>query len=416
MNSKQKQVMLSINVFVLFFLMTFIAQVTRAYVGLDYPDVASSTVSLLITIPNLSALVFAILIGPFSVKRNKVSLLSTALIAMILHCVIYYINGRAHGPFAWYLIAGACGGYGIGTYIPLINSILSDHFPGDERSKRIANYNVWINVGGVALLQLAGIIAAKNDGAQWYNAYLLGILAVLGLASFLVLAKRAQANVPSIVAVDQTSAQAPRIRDIPPKILAWVVFMGLVHCLFYVTQYAFNINASNYIITEYALGTSVQAGTATSLVRFALIVFTALYPFFQKLLKEWMIPVGYLFVGIGLLIMMLAKSLAGAYICACCVGLATSLAHSTFYGKASRYVPIVLVPVAMSIVQGLVSAGSFVSVYVLNFFAQLMGGGMSKQFLAGIIISIVIAIAAVFMYVVKKPTYNNEAVEAVQEN
>ena len=328
---------------------------------------------------------------------------------MILHCVIYYLKGRVHGPFTWYLIAGALGGYGIGTYIPLINGILSDHFPGDQRSKRIANYNVFINIGAVILLQFAGIVAAKNDGAQWYNAYLLGILGVLSLSTFLIFAKRAQVNVPSVVVKDEPAKEKKAsIKDLPRKALGWVVLMGLVHCLFYVTQYAFNVNVSNYIITEYTLGSSVQAGTATSLYRFALIIFTTLFPFFQKTLKEWMIPVGYLCVGIGLIIMMVAKSLAGAYICALFIGLATSLVHATVYGKASRYVPIALVPVSMSIVNGLVSAGSFGSVYVLNFLAKFFGGGMSSQFLAGAALSVVIAIIAVFMYVVKKPTYNAE--------
>ena len=131
MTPRHKQVMMSVYAFVLFFLMTFIAQVTRAYVGLAYPDVAPTTVSLLVTIPNLTALIFAFVIGPVSVGRNKVTLLSTSIIAMILHCVVYYLNGRVHGPFNLYLVAGAMGGYGIGTYIPLINGILSDHFPAD---------------------------------------------------------------------------------------------------------------------------------------------------------------------------------------------------------------------------------------------------------------------------------------------
>ncbi|MCI9469509.1 MAG: hypothetical protein HFG45_09515 [Oscillospiraceae bacterium] len=70
------------------------------------------------------------------------------------------------------------------------------------------------------LLQLAGILAAKNDGAQWYNAYLLGILAVLGLASFLVLAKKADLSTPSYVNVDANSGNAieakkPSLRDLP---------------------------------------------------------------------------------------------------------------------------------------------------------------------------------------------------------
>lgn len=411
MNSTQKQVSMSINIFVLFFLMSFISQVTRAYIGLDYPDVSENAVSTLITIPNLTALVFAFIIGPFAVNRNKVKILYTSLIAMIIHCVLYYINGMVHGPFWIYMLAGACGGYGIGTYIPLINGILSDHFPGDQRAKRIANYNVFINIGGVIVLQTAGIIAARNNGAQWYNAYLLGILAIIGLISFGILAAKANADVPSIVsenASDNTSKTKLGIKDIPPNILGWVVLMGIVHGLFYVTQYAFNVTASNYIITEYALGTSVQAGTAVSLVRFSLIIFTALYPFFQRFLKEWMIPVGYLMVGVGLFIMMVSKSLIGAYVCACFVGLATSLAHATFYGKATRYVPSNLAPVATSIVQGLVSAGSFLSVYILSFLAGLLGGGMSKQFQAGIILSVIIAIVSIFMYVVKKPTYSKD--------
>lgn len=416
MTLKQKQSMLAINSFVVFFLLTFIAQVTRAYVGLAYPDVSPTTVSTLITIPNLSALIFAFLIGPIAVKYNKVKLLSTSLIAMILHCVIYYFNGRVHGPFSLYLVAGALGGYGIGTYIPLINGILSDHFPGEERAKRIANYNVFINIGGVILLQLAGIVAAKNDGAQWYNAYLLGALGIVSLAAFWFFATKGQINVPSIK-TNNTSDDGPKLglKDIPGKVLSWVVLMGLVHCLFYVTQYAFNTNASNYIITEYQLGTSVQAGTATSLVRFSLIIWTALFPFFQRVLKDWMIPVGYLCVGIGLLIMMLAKSLMGAYVCACFVGLATSLVHSSLYAKASRYVPIALVPISMSLINGLVSAGSFGSVYVLTFCSNLLGGGMSNQFLAGIIISVIIAVAAVFMYIVKKPTYVDENAFVVKE-
>lgn len=416
MTSKQKQVMMTIYAFSLFFLLTFIAQVTRAYVGLAYPEVAPTTVSLLVTIPNLTALIFAFVIGPISVGRDKAKLLSVSMIAMILHCAIYYLNGRAHGPFGLYLAAGALGGYGIGTYIPLINGILSDHFPADQRSQRIANYNVALNIGSMTLLQLSGVLAAKDDGAQWYNAYLLGLLGVLGLVVFMVMAKKTDLATPSFVANPDAEAaieaKKPSLRDLPGKLLAWIVLMGLVHCIFYVTQYAFNTNVSNYIITEYNLGTSVQAGTATSLYRLALIPFTALYPFFQKVLKDWMIPIGYLCVGIGLAIMMVAKSLVGAYACACFVGLATALVHSTIYGKASRYVPLALVPVAMSIMNGLVSGGSFLSVYILNFFSNLLGGGMNNQFVAGIILSVVVAVVSIIMYIVIKPAYYEEELKS----
>ena len=38
-----------------------------------------------------------------------------------------------------------------------------------------------------------------------------------------------------------------------------------------------------------------------------------------------------------------------------------------------------------------------------RFFSNMLGGGMENNFLAGIIISVVIAVAALFMYVIKKP-------------
>ena len=234
--------------------------------------------------------------------------------------------------------------------------------------------------------------------------FVLGIAALAGLVVFTALTRKLDLDTPSITEAT-TVANGPKakISDIPGKVFAWIILMGVVHGLFYVTQNAFNVNASPYIITEYQLGTSVEAGTATSLVRFALIPFTALYPVFKKILKDWMIPVGYLCMAIGLAIMMVSKSLVGAYACAVFCGLSTALVHSEFYAKASRYVPVALVAVATSVVSFLVNVGTGFSSYVLNFFSNMLGGGMENSFLAGIIISVIIAIAALFMYVIKKP-------------
>lgn len=410
-NTKQKQVMLSINVFVLVFLMTFITRVVKAYIGIAYPDQSDISVQNLITLPSIYGMVAALLIGPIALKVRKSTLTSLTMVFMILHCVVFYLTGLLKLPFWLLQVASFLGGVAIGVYIPLLNSIISDHFPAEKRGDCIAQYNVWINIGGVVITYAAGWLAAGNNGANWYNAYLLGIASIVGLIVFNILAKKNDIDTPSITAEAPQSAdkaKKPGIRDIPGKVFGWIILMGLVHGLFYVTQNAFNANVSSYIITEYNLGTSVQAGTATSLVRFALIPFTALYPVFRKYLKDWMIPIGYLVMGIGLLVMMVTKSLAGAYICAILCGLSTALVHSAFYAKASRYVPIALVPISMSLVSCLVNTGTGFSSYILEFFANMLGGGMNNRFLAGMIISVVIAVAAVFMYIVKKPTYSEE--------
>ena len=79
----------------------------------------------------------------------------------------------------------------------------------------------------------------------------------------------------------------------------FIIGIGLLHCIFYIGINAYYTNVSNYIITEHQLGSSVQAGNATSLVRFTLIVMTFLYPFWNKILKDWMIPCGYALAAIG---------------------------------------------------------------------------------------------------------------------
>lgn len=347
MNSKQKNIFWSINLFAFVFLMYFITQVTKAYIAADYPEISDTMIANLLTIPNLVGLVFSFLIGPVALKHSKRKLTAVSLACVIIYCAAFYFTGLLHLPF-WMLIVGCFfAGCSQGTYAPLLNSMIADHFPAEQRGNRIANYNVAINIGTLIILQLSGIIASANDGANWYNAYLLG-------------------------------------------------------------QYAFNINVSTFIVSEYELGSSVQVGTATSLVRFSLVIFTALYPVLNRTFKNWMIPLGYLCVAAGLLIMMQTKSLTGAYVCACFIGLATSLAHSTLYAKASRFVSAALVPVAMSLVWGVANIGSSFAVYALKGISALMGGGMSNSFLAGVIVSVIAAVIAVYMYVIKKPVEDVE--------
>ena len=405
MSLKQKQIMTAIDVFVAVILMWFVTQVTKAYIGIAYHEVPETSVAKLITLPNLFGLITSFIIGPLAAKTNKVKLTMFAHVSVIIYSLIFFFTGKFHGPFVLLSIACVFAGFAQGAYVPLLNSIISDHFPAEDRDKRIANYNVWVSVGTLIILQVAGFLAAGNDGANWYNAYLLCILTVIGLIIFTVLMKKNDANTPSIVAVDP-DAPKPSFKDIPKDAWVWLIIMGLIHCVFYLAQYAFNTQVSSYIITEYKLGTSVQAGTATSCYRIGLIVFTSLYPVFKKFLKDWMIPVGYITMGVGLFIMMTTKSLFGAYACGIIAGAATSLAHSTLLGKASRYVPLAMVPVAMSVIWGIANIGTSTAVTLLGAIASLFGGDMRGRFIAGMICSVVAAVAAVFMYVVKKPGKN----------
>lgn len=399
MSKKQKNIMFAICVYGFVWLMYHITMVTKAYIGIAYPEISETMISNLVTLPNLLCIVFSFAIGPIMMKFNKIKLAASALCSVLIYCIIFFVNGKLHGPFWIYILACCLVGYGQGCYVPLLNSIINDHFQIEEIGDRIANYNVAINVGAVIILQVGGWIASKQDGKNWYNAYLLGCLVLVSLIIFLYTAKKNNIDVPTIQ--DKKTSSGIKLKDIPKNVMFWVVAMGLVHCLFYVTQYVFNINVSNYIITKYQLGNATQAGTATSLVRFSLVIFTLLYPWLRKILKDWMIPCGYLSVGIGLIIMLFSQSLVSAYLCAVCIGLATSLAHSTLYAKAAEFVPNNMIGVAMSVAWGVANIGSSFSTYILKFLSGFIGGTMESQFIVGIVLSCIACVMAIFLYVKK---------------
>ena len=62
----------------------------------------------------------------------------------------------------------------------------------------------------------------------------------------------------------------------------------------------------------------------------------------------------------------------------------------------------------MSLVWGVANIGSSFAVYALKGISALMGGGMSNSFLAGVIVSVIAAVIAVYMYVIKKPVEDVE--------
>ena len=95
--------------------------------------------------------------------------------------------------------------------------------------------------------------------------------------------------------------------------LVWLISF---HYLFYfMFLYAFGSNISEYIINVYKLGTSVEAGIATSAVTAGGVVAGAIFGAYSKVLKKWTVPVMVGFAAVGLaLCLFLTNNIFGAYI------------------------------------------------------------------------------------------------------
>ena len=403
---KQKRIMLAINIYMTTFLMYYITTSVTAYIQMYYPEVSPTTVTSLISLPTLTGLIAAVLIGPISMRVSKLNLMVVAMSTMGFYGIVMFLAGINHWSFTWLYVATAVAGVGQGTFAPLANTIISESFQEDLRASRIAQYNVVENLGAFIILAVSGRIAAGNGGANWPYAYLLSIACFVTTLSFFIIMKmsgyKEKEVSPEVLA--HQSAEKVRLKDVPTKVIVYIFLIALIHMFYYVGINSYYLNVSDYIITQYNLGTSAQAGDASSIVRGVLVVSTFIFPIWEKILKKWMIPFGYCIPLIGLLLMyFFTDSLFGIYACAACVAIGTSIVHSTFYSKACNNVPLRVVPLATSIMWGIANCGAYVSVYVQDWCASFFGGGIKGEIITGVAVLALVIIASIYAFVIKRP-------------
>lgn len=414
MTKQQKMIGWSLNIYVTSILMFYITQNVVANIMASYPGVADYAVKSLATLPTLFGLVTTFAMGPLAMRFSKVRLLVSVMCSMGASSLVFFANGVLHGPFEVFYLGCVLSGFGLGGFAPLMNTIISESFEKDGRASRIASYNVANNCGAFVILFLSGRIAAGNGGAMWPYAYLLGLYCFITTAAFVFLIHRAGYR-------DDRSARLERLarsREVggdgaavttsgeeafPIKPLLVVIGIGVLHLVFYIGINAYYTNVSTWIASE-GLGGAVESANATSLVRFTLIVMTFLYPFWAKLLKNWMIPVGYALAAAGLAAMAgLSHSIAGVYACGFLVACSTSLAHSTVNATALNCVPARITAISSSLLWGLSNSGAFFSTYVLAGISGLVGGGMVAQLHAGTVILAACCVIAIAVFAVWNP-------------
>ncbi len=408
MTKRQKMISYTLNFYVTSILMYMITQNVVANIMASYPDVADYTVKSLTTLPTLFGLISTFAMGPIAMKFDKTKLLILVMCSMGIFSLIFFANGLMTGPFWLYYVAVVFGGFAMGSFAPLMNLIIGENFDEANRAGRIASYNVTNNCGAFFILLISGRIAATNNGANWPYAYLLGLYCFVTTAVFYVLIKKSGYRDDKAARAERAVANAieekPNVKfsEIPKKVIGIVAAIGILHCVFYIGLNAYYTNVSTWI-NENGLGTAAQAGNATSLVRFTLIIMTFLYPFWTKVLKNWMIPCGYLLGALAMVCMLKIPSIWGVYTAAFFVAFGTSIAHSTIYSKALNYVPENFAPISSTVVWGLANSGAFFATYVLAAISGALGGGMRTQLMAGSVILLCCMVVAIIIFVVFNP-------------
>ncbi|MDR2516799.1 MAG: MFS transporter [Spirochaetaceae bacterium] len=384
---------------------TTIAYIINSYVPAGY---SPGAIQQLMSMPAIFGLVTSFVIGPVAIKINKKYLTMLCAVMVFLYFVIFAAVG-SNGPFPLLLAATAFGGIAQGSAMTLMSSMIGE-FAGPAKSANYVAIGLAIMNAGGALVALAGgAIAVGNGGAAWPQAYYLGVLVIPALIIFGILMPKKPDDADAVPAAGPAEGTPPPppaggklpVRNVIIGILA--VFSSICICgfLFYI---------SVYIVNEFKLGTSVEAGIANSIFTITGVVTGFTYGIWAKLFRKFLIVVSFGLVTLALFCMMtFTSTLLGAYLGALLMSFGFNMMNPFIMGFIIRITPARLVPVGISCLMAGANMGMFAAIYVLDFLSGLLGGGLGNVLLVATAGMAICTAAAWFVYQEPKAGHSTAA-------
>lgn len=400
--STQKKAIWSLRIIMLVAGITQVTGALIAYIMASYADVSPTLVRSVLSIPSLGGLIVGFAVGPISMKLSKKKIIIACLCCDVVYFTLFTFFGTK-GSITILLVAAAFAGFTKGAVVPMANALVGEFVTDSEKRGSCVAINTALMSGGFAVISMiAGAIASKNGGANWNQAYMVGIFTVIAIIVFAIMMPTKPDEEPSAQRHPQ-GAGAADAEHTKEKLPATFFAISVIAILFIMSYSTFSYNYSSFIITEYQLGTSMQASIASSALTVLGLFGGFTYKYWAKVLKKWTVPVAYGMIAVGLLLMvMIHSSIITVFIAAALCGLGQALSNPYIIAKIMEICPPKLVSLAMSWYSAFLNLAMFFALYVVTFFANFVGGGSQGAFIVGTIGAGISVIAAIFIYSITK--------------
>ena len=248
----------------------------------SFPGVSEPVVRQLVTLPSTISMIVGLISGQLVRYFSKKSI-------VIFGLVIYFlagVGGTQVSTFTGHLILRSLLGVGIGLIAPIGLSLITDFFSGNERADMIGNSMAFTKIFAILVPPIAALLAVNN----WRNVYFMYLFSLIILV-FIIFAL----DDPKRGVDDQNTEKQKG--KIPSKtiFLAFLQFLLMASFFILITDlpYLMEIKKNNStLLSGFGLSTTTIGTTIAGLI-------------FGKLmakLKNWIIPLGLMIMGVGFLI------------------------------------------------------------------------------------------------------------------
>lgn len=362
-----------------------------AEVGKFFPDAGDSAIQIVLTLINLTtmpAMILEPMLEPKITKRNialigTVLMLAGALIPQVLNSQLWMLY-----------VSSIVIGVGLSFVVVTSSSLISDYFTGLDKSRVMGFQSIFVSIGGTIIAKGSGLLTAM---AGWERGYLVFLITIPILLIILLTVPKGET--------------APKVEKGKSRgISGAMVYFGILCLITGIFVATFNTNIAMYIDRK-GIGDASTAGTVASIMQVVGIVGGLLLGTTVKVFKRFTIGVAILFMAAGTAMVGLSTNLAVICLGALVVGFGFAIRNPGAVTFAANMVPTAQASLAIAIVSATYNVGNFISAYVVNAMANLMGDNIADRFIVSAVALAVIGIIAC----VKAPTTDAQALDSQGE-
>ncbi|MCI8993901.1 MAG: MFS transporter [Eubacterium sp.] len=343
-----------------------------------FPDVSTSSIQFLMTIPGIFVVIFALLSAWISRHIRKRTLISIGACFIFLSGILAFF---LHGNIMLLRLWSAALGVGMGLVSALTNSLAADYFEGNEKAGLMGQITGMGNAGGMIMSIVGGILAT----VAWHYNYLVFLLALPGLFCCILFVPKENKQAP--VNTDGASAS---------KLSSNTISFAVTACIF---LFCYNVGPANLsmLIAEKEIGGSALTGVAAAVYLLGGALLGLMFGKLDSLLKIYTLPAGFLLLAVGFL-GILASNSAAPLILFCLIG---GAAISMIMPQCMNQVSQNPNPPQAAFAIALVMAGSNLGTFLTPFLSKISAAVTDSENAAGKFrTSAVLGIALFVVYVI----------------
>lgn len=361
-----------------------------AEVGKFFPEASDSAIQIVLTLINLVTLPMMFLepfLEPKMTKRD-IALVGTVLM-LIGGLMPQVLNSQLWMLYAASVVIGA----GLSLVVVVSSSLISDYFTGIQKSRVMGFQSIFVSIGGTIIAKGSGLFTAMAGWTRGYLVFLICVPIIIIVAL----------TVPKGEIVQKAEKTESKIS----KEMVYFGFLCLITGIFVAT---FNTNIAMYVDRK-SIGDASTAGTVASIMQIVGILGGLVLGNTVKIFKRFTIGASILMMAVGTAMVGMSTSFALICVGAAVVGFGFAIRNPGAVTFAANMVPAAQASLAIAIVSATYNVGNFISSYLVNPMANMLGDDIQYRFIVSAVALVIIGLIAC----IKAPTTDAQALDSQGE-